>query len=85
MNVISSRHPTHPLQHGQSHAHGAAQIRCDVTRQLFESAPCRDFRLIGVPNPQRGCNSDRAHNSTTPSLRAAGFEDEDEAVSSLQG
>ncbi len=30
------------------------------------------------PQPLRGCNSDLAQYSNTPSLRAAGFEDDDE-------
>ncbi len=32
----------------------------------------------GISNPLRGCNSDLAQYSNTPSLRAAGFEDEDD-------
>jgi hypothetical protein len=31
-----------------------------------------------LPNPLRGCNSDLAQYSDTPSLRVTGFEDEDE-------
>jgi hypothetical protein len=31
-----------------------------------------------APYPLRGCNSDLAQYSNTPSLRATGFEDEDE-------
>jgi hypothetical protein len=36
------------------------------------------FRPFSNPNPLRGCNSDLAQHSNTPTLRAAGFEDEDE-------
>src|SRR5258707_9367818 len=35
-------------------------------------------RAISTSNPLHGCNSDLAQYSNTPSLRAAGFEDEDE-------
>jgi len=33
---------------------------------------------FGIPDPLRGCNSDLAQYSNTPSLRAAGFDDEDD-------
>jgi hypothetical protein len=35
-------------------------------------------RPLGIPNPDAGCNSDLAQYSNTPTLRAAGFEDEDD-------
>jgi hypothetical protein len=34
--------------------------------------------LASNPNPLCGCNSDLAQYSNTPSLRVAGFEDEDD-------
>jgi len=40
-------------------------------------------RAISTSNPLRGCNSDFAQYSNTPSLRAAGFEDEDDDEDSL--
>jgi hypothetical protein len=36
------------------------------------------LRPFGIPNPLGGCNSDLAQYSNTPTLRAAGFEDEDD-------
>ena len=33
---------------------------------------------MSIFNPLRGCNSDLAQYSITPTLRAAGFEDEDD-------
>jgi hypothetical protein len=36
------------------------------------------YRPLGIPNPLGGCNSDLAQYSNTPTLRAAGFEDEDD-------
>ena len=37
------------------------------------------YRPFSIPNPaDAGCNSDLAQYSNTPSLRAAGFEDEDD-------
>jgi hypothetical protein len=41
-------------------------------------SPIGHIRAISLPNPLRGCNSDLAQYSITPSLRAAGFEDEDD-------
>jgi hypothetical protein len=38
----------------------------------------RTKRLVSTFDPLRGCDSDRAQYSNTPSLRAAGLEDEDE-------
>jgi hypothetical protein len=35
-------------------------------------------RSFSTSNPLRGCNSDLAQYSITPTLRVAGFEDEDE-------
>ena len=69
----------HPATAGLKMLKGR-QINC--SRSQFASRCVRIplFRRFSTPNPLRGCNSDLARYSTTPSLRAAGFEDEDVLV-----
>ena len=43
------------------------------------------YRPFSIPNSLRGCNSDLAQYSNTPSLRAAGFEDEDSLPDEASG
>jgi hypothetical protein len=57
----------------------APECRLAICADVHSGTAMRiDLVALQHPYPLRGCNSDLAQYSNTPSLRAAGFEDEDD-------